>query len=78
MRQLLVIKVCVKLKRALSLTYNAPLFVYYRNADLPTHAVHWPKEITKAKLQLHLSIKIMENCANGEQEAERIRKGNKN
>ena len=25
-----------KLRRALSLTYNAPLFVYYKNADLPT------------------------------------------
>ena len=26
-----------KLRRALSLTYNAPLFVYYKNADLLTH-----------------------------------------
>ena len=29
-----------KLRRALSLTYNAPLFVYYKNADLPTHDIN--------------------------------------
>ena len=29
-----------KLRRALSLTYNATLFVYYKNADLPTHDIN--------------------------------------
>ena len=30
-----------KLRRALSLTYNAPLFVYYKNADLPTPGLNY-------------------------------------